>query len=507
MRSILRFLPALALGALFAGPAGATCTGVFPANTVCGVGAFPAIPGPVAIPTTLPPNGSASGDLSGSYPGPAVAKVQGLAYKSGATYTAGQVPTWNATNSDFEPGSGGGGGGLSPIAAETLLGNNTLGSATPSALTVAQVKALLGGLAPSVIDYGADPTHAADSATAFQNAFTAAAASSPGGGISIPCGNYKLLSAVPYTIPNPGNVTVFGGGQECAVVDFTTSDGFVSTHAGNSSSESWFNLSVVSGGTTHTAFSLSMTTNVIGRNNAQNTFRNISTRGDDCGYGCTNYWWLHYNVTTVGAINWDSDILFGTGSGNGEGIEVQGTATGCSGPCYGVQYNISESEFSLLYYGIWEQAYVQGITVNQSNFNGDTFGILVASGAVGLGQLSVFNSQFGQSPVLIQANEAGGAFIGNYFLPSSSQVALTFSSTLMSFIGNLFNGTSSTVAIQCFSGSLYNAISGNVFNEESVAVNLNSGCNSNNVQANVYNNVTTQVNNWGSGNSVGVATK
>ena len=75
------------------------------------------------IPTSLPPNGTASGDLSGSYPNPFVSKIQNVSISNTAP-TNGQVLKFNGTN--WAPGTDNSGSLSLPYATSTSNASNLM---------------------------------------------------------------------------------------------------------------------------------------------------------------------------------------------------------------------------------------------------------------------------------------------------------------------------------------------------------------------------------------------
>lgn len=86
------------------------------------------------------PTGSAGGDLSGTYPNPVVARVNGRAFAS-TLPTNGQVPTWNTGAARYEP--------TTPSAAPSGAAGGNLGGTYPNPTVVALRSRVITATAPN----------------------------------------------------------------------------------------------------------------------------------------------------------------------------------------------------------------------------------------------------------------------------------------------------------------------------------------------------------------------
>jgi hypothetical protein len=395
----------------------------------------------------------------------------------------------------------------SPTLSNAIVGTQSAGNNSTLAASTGFVAAH--APCPSILDYGGNNGGVVSNNAAWTNAV--AAQSTGNVCVFFPQGTYYFASSIGYTFPNtnPNSITIKGVAADSSILKFNaTSFGISIAANGPFSGIHIRDLSVTTTASTPTgvAINLAQQQSTIANpaNSALSDITNVTTRGAD-GYVVTDGWSNGVNVASVSNINFTNLTTIGPSTAS-YGVILNGTST-----ALGVVYNFQGCTFNYLGIGLYYAAYVQGVTVNQSNFTGDTNGIVVPTGQAGLDQLSVTNSQFNtyNNGILTQSNVGVIMIANNFFLVQNNSNGISLQNySAFSIIGNTFNPAVASptgtrgIYIDTWASSA-GVITANAIQEMTTGILLGSGSKSVNVQSNVYFANTTNISNSGTGNTLG----
>ncbi|HXW14663.1 MAG TPA: hypothetical protein VEN79_09160, partial [Terriglobia bacterium] len=245
---------------------------------------------------------------------------------------------------------------------------------------------------PNIEAYGGSTSSLDNSA-----ALTAALNASPGDGrcVCFPPGRFSFASKFKFVLPS-GNasVTLAGAGADVTQLYWPAGGGLTIDYVGSENSVHIRDLSFTTGttGVGNAIVLDQMQGNIGTQDNALSDLFNVTIRGAD-GYSETDYWENAMEINRISNVNLVGLVVAGPGgaaySTRGVGVVLLGSAGDPS-----VVYNITGATFNYLSKGIVYDQQVEGLTVSQSNFVGDDYGIYVPSGLSGLDQLTVQGSQF-----------------------------------------------------------------------------------------------------------------
>jgi nitrous oxidase accessory protein NosD len=247
--------------------------------------------------------------------------------------------------------------------------------------------------------------------------------------------------------------------------------------------------------------------------NALSDLFDITIRGAD-GYSQNDYWERAVEINQISNVNLVGLVISGPGgvaySTKGIGVVVEGSTNNPA-----VVFNVTGATFDYLSKGIVYGQQVQGLTVSQSNFVGDDYGIYVPPDISGLDQLAVTGSQFNcqTAGIYVGSSLSNTLFSTNLFIVPNTgtgihlQQAYLYSATGNSFnIGSRLKGNTHPIGIEVGSTAGGGTITGNLFDNMRTAIVLDRASTGANVQSNEYSNDSTMVKNLGTGNTVGGGT-
>ncbi|PRE20291.1 hypothetical protein C6P78_03595 [Burkholderia multivorans] len=332
-----------------------------------------------------------------------------------------------------------------------------------------------------------------------------------------PPGTYAFSSQFVYSLSSAtASITIEGAGPDVSILKWAAGGGLQVNYNGASNSARVRNLSIVTGATgTGNGLVLSQTATSIANpaNSAVSEITNVAIRGAD-GYAQTNYWGTGIYIYGVSNVNIVSSSVTGQGAGYttvGTGITIIGTSA-----AQGVQYNIIGSVIQYVGTGLIYGNYIQGVSVAQTNFTGDNYGIVVQTPAQGQDQLTITGSQFNckTTGIFDQIGIAGLSIYGNYIIvpyttgntATGIQLASVFGASITSNVIQRIgsSNTNTNGVIVQGPGSVSGVITGNVLANLFTGIWLTSASSNINVQSNAYTgNTNSNVLNQGTGNTVG----
>ena len=395
------------------------------------------------------------------------------------------------------------------IACIIVLGNVQMTSAQTARLLPSASGT---GACTDIMAYGGSPANR-DNGAALAVALKAS--SGDGRCVYFPPGRFTFASNFKFMLPNgSASITLTGAGADVTQLYWPAGGGLTIDYVGAQNSVHLRNLSLTTGSVSvGTAVLLNQTNGDVGvADNALNELSGVTIRGAD-GNSQNDYWDRAVEIKQICNVNLVGLVISGPGgaaySDKGIGVVLEGST---SNPA--VVFNVTGATFDYLSKGIVYGQQVQGLTVSQSNFVGDDYGIYVPANISGLDQLTVVGSQFNcaTAGIYVGSSLSNTLFSANLFIvPNTGRGIHLQQAYLYSAVGNSFNigtaqGKTYPIAIEVGSTAGGGTITGNLFDSMVTAILLDRTSSGANVQSNEYSNDLTTVNNLGTGNTVGGGT-